>query len=105
MFMIRQGDVLVIEVSAIPDDVEPIARENGRAILAHGELTGHAHAIKDKHATLFRDPRLNEVFMQVIGAPVSLSHDEHGTIAIPPGNYRVIRQREYAPTAIRQVAD
>jgi hypothetical protein len=39
--MYRQGDVLIIPVAGIPDDSEPIARENGRIILAHGEVTGH----------------------------------------------------------------
>lgn len=105
-FMIRQGDVLVVAVDSIPKSVKPVAREVGRVILAHGELTGHAHAIKDSRATLFSDPKLNAMFMIVTGdAPVSLSHDEHDTIAIPPGNYRVIRQREYSPGAVRNVED
>jgi hypothetical protein len=55
---------------------------------------------------MFRDPKLNELFLMVEGdAPVALEHDEHDTIAIPPGNYKVIRQREYSPEAIRNVAD
>lgn len=104
--MYRQGDVLIVPVSSIPKEVEPIAREQGRAILAHGEATGHAHAVKDKRATLFRDPKLATVFMLVSGdEPVALEHDEHDSITIAPGNYQVIRQREYSPEAIRNVAD
>lgn len=104
--MYRQGDVLVIPVASIPKVVEPVAREGGRVVLAHGEVTGHAHAIRDKRAALFRDPKLMAVFMHVSGdAPVALEHDEHDTITIPPGNYQVIRQVEYTPAAIRQVAD
>ena len=104
--MFRQGDVLIIPVDTIPDSVKRVNREGGRVILAHGEVTGHAHAIKDRRATLFRDPKLNEVFLGVTGsAPVALGHDEHDTIAIPPGSYRIIRQREYSPEAIRNVAD
>lgn len=104
--MYRQGDVLVVPVSLIPKEVEPIAREHGRAILAHGEATGHAHAIKDQRAALFRDPKLAAVFMRISGdEPVALEHDEHSKIMIPPGDYAVIRQREYSPEAIRNVAD
>ena len=106
MRMFRQGDVLVVSVSEIPVSVEKVEREGGRVVLAHGEVTGHAHAIKGKPVSLFRDPKLAAVFMHVGGsAPVSLEHDEHDTIAIPPGKYRVIRQREYSPAEIRNVAD
>jgi hypothetical protein len=108
--MYRQGDVLIIPVEAIPEKLDPIDRENGRVVLAHGEVTGHAHAIKSEGAALFRDPKLMAVFMRVSGdAPVALEHEDHDTIMIPPGKYQVVRQREYAqsavPQAIRYVAD
>jgi hypothetical protein len=105
-FIARQGDVLIIGIAKLPTDLEQIDRENDRVVLAHGEVTGHAHAIKDKRATLFRDPKLAAIFMNVSGnEAVALEHDEHDTIQIPPGNFRVIRQREYSPAEIRQVAD
>jgi hypothetical protein len=34
-----------------------------------------------------------------------LVHDEHGTIELAPGDYRVTRQREYAPEVNRWVGD
>ena len=104
--MYRQGDVLIVPVKALPKNLEPVDREQGRVILAHGEVTGHAHAIKDQKAALFRDPKLAAIFMNVSAdGPVALEHEEHATIHIPPGNYQVIRQREYSPEAIRNVAD
>jgi hypothetical protein len=103
--MYRQGDVLIVPVNDVPVGVVPIDRDNGRVVLAYGEVTGHAHAIKAEGAALFRDPKLMAVFMTVTGDPVALEHDEHSTIVIPPGNYRVIRQREYTPEAIVNVAD
>lgn len=104
--MFRQGDVLIVPAEKIPVGVEPVKREGGRVILAHGEVTGHAHAIKDKRAALFLDPKLMAVFMHISGdAPVALEHDEHDTIQVPPGDYLVIRQREYSPEEIRNVAD
>src|SRR5438105_1859676 len=98
--MFRQGDVLIIPIASLPKQLEDVKRENGRVVLAHGEATGHAHAIKDKRAALFRDPKLAAIFMHISGdAPVALEHDEHETIQIPPGDYQVIRQREYSPEA------
>jgi hypothetical protein len=103
--MFRQGDVLLVPIKAMPKRVTAVQRESGRAVLAHGEATGHAHAIKDSRAALFRDPDMN-VFMQVGGnASVALEHEEHDPIPVPPGSYRVIRQREYTPGASRDVAD
>lgn len=106
-FIVRQGDVLIRRVKSIPANVEPIARENGRVVLAHGEVTGHAHAIAKPNAALFRDPALAAVFLLVTGdEPALLEHEEHSTIALAPGSYEVIRQREYvAPEIERQVAD
>ena len=96
--MFRQGDVLIIPIANLPAKLQKVPRENGRAVLAHGEVTGHAHAIKDQRAALFRDPKLAAIFMHVSGdSPVALEHDEHDTVQVPPGNYRIVRQREYSP--------
>jgi hypothetical protein len=103
----RQGDVLVERYAGqLPLGLEPIKRESGRVILAHGEVTGHAHAIKRPNAALFRDPKLAAIFLQVTGdGPALLEHEEHTTITLEPGDYQVIRQREYHPESIRQVED
>jgi hypothetical protein len=105
--MYRQGDVLLIPVESIPVKLKDMGRDGGRVVLAHGEATGHTHAIADERAALFRKVDGEAaVFMRVLGeAPVALVHDEHDTIMIPPGWYRVIRQREYSPGAIRNVED
>lgn len=45
-FQIRQGDVFLRPVKSLPAGCKPIQPENGvRFVLAHGEVTGHAHAI------------------------------------------------------------
>lgn len=98
----RQGDVLIIrDDSAKPG--KPIKRENGRVILAHGELTGHAHAIKAKSADLFELDEIDRLLK--VTKPVALEHEEHDTVKLPPGGYRIRIQKEYAPEAIRNVAD
>jgi hypothetical protein len=104
--MFRQGDVLIVPIARLPAGLKPVGREHGRLVLAYGEVTGHAHAIRDKRAALFRDSKLAAIFMHVSGdGPVALDHQEHDTIHIPPGDYQIIRQREYTPDAIRNVAD
>lgn len=101
----RQGDVLIVAVAKRPTGLKKAAREEGRIVLAHGEATGHAHAILDKGATLYGTD-LNNRFLEVLAeGGVDLVHEEHATITIPPGDYQIVRQREYTPEAVRYVAD
>jgi hypothetical protein len=103
----RQGDVLIERVSDLPATRTKLNREQGRVILAHGEVTGHAHAIADEHVDLFDTAdEAGVTYLEVRDAVAALEHDEHATIALEPGNYRVTRQREYvAPEIERPVAD
>jgi hypothetical protein len=98
----RQGDVLIERIPAIPAGVKPVVRDAGRIVLAYGEVTGHAHAIADVNALLFGDGE--DLYLEADGT-VTLRHEEHAPIEIPGGAYRVTRQREYSPEAIRSVAD
>jgi len=103
-FQIRQGDVLV-EAAKIPKSAKAEPRED-RVVLAHGEVTGHCHAFYSERVRMFRDDGLARAFIRVTGKePVELQHEEHGAVAHAPGDYEVIRQREYSPEAIRDVAD
>lgn len=92
----RQGDVLLSQVEEIPTDVREVVRDSGRIILAYGEVTGHAHAISapDSEATLLSTGE-NERFLRLV-AEVALEHEEHTTLSIPAGMYRVVQQREWA---------
>jgi hypothetical protein len=108
MTLIRQGDVLIIPVATIPTDTTPVKRDRGRVVLAYGEATGHAHTILHPDVTLVTQGEADELrmWMQVTSpAPVELTHDEHDTLLIPPGNYEVRRQREYQPEAPVWVTD
>lgn len=93
----RQGDVLLVRVE---EDVSGrphrrVARDAGRIVLAYGEATGHAHAVADAEAELI-ELETGERFL-VTPRGVSLRHEEHDPVELPPGTYRVVRQREYAP--------
>jgi hypothetical protein len=104
--MYRQGDILIVPIDSLPEGLEPVPAAGARIILAHGEATGHAHAISDRNATLFRDPRQTATFLLVPGEDqVALEHQEHETIALAPGLYRIVRQREYAAHSTRFAAD
>lgn len=100
--MMRQGDVMLVRVGRLPKGAKPRAAEGGRHILAHGEATGHAHAIAEAEAEMFTTE--DGVYLRSIGVS-TLRHEEHAPITIDKGVYRVVRQREYSPEAIRNVAD
>lgn len=103
--VLRQGDVGLVRVDSIPKNTVAVARDKGRIILAYGEVTGHAHAILDTAAELVRTADTNERFLKIM-ATCELQHEEHATITLPPGNYRVIQQVEYVPAELpRAVMD
>jgi hypothetical protein len=108
--MYRQGDILIVPVpeDEIPAAVRGLAPEprdeRGRMVLALGEATGHAHAVAAP-GELLRDAdplRPDHLHLPYGGR---LVHEEHAAIALPKGWFRVIRQREYVPGAVRVVAD
>jgi hypothetical protein len=98
--MFRQGDVLLVPVrpERLPEHARPLPRDaRGRLVLALGEATGHAHAVAAPDADLLASPEsVNERFLRIV-TEARLTHEEHAAIALPPGLYRVVRQREYAP--------
>jgi len=96
--MYRQGDLL-IEVANIPEGAKALATH----ILAKGEVTGHAHAIRGD-ATPYE---LDGVLYIHVEETATITHEEHAGITLPAGDYRVVRQREYNPyeRVAREVAD
>jgi hypothetical protein len=102
-FQARQGDVLVM-AEEMPKGAQQEMLEAGRIVLAHGEATGHAHAIRSQHATPFALPDKRR-FVLIQGGRAMLKHDEHGAVKVPPGTYRVVRQREWQDEEIRNVED
>lgn len=93
----RQGDVLLLQVSAPRAELKEVPREAGRIVLAHGEVTGHSHAIASKSARLAINEQTLERFLRA-KAPAVLEHEEHARVRLPPGNFEVRIQREYDPT-------
>jgi hypothetical protein len=102
----RQGDVLLECIPSLPKKLTKLARENGQLILAHGSATGHSHAVSTPRCDLHTSAaEPGVVFLEVRAAKAQLTHNEHATIVLPKGIYRVSRQSEYSPGAIRQMQD
>ncbi len=89
--MYRQGDILLVEVSQIPPRHHRVAGN----VLARGEATGHVHRIQQGIVVKTHD---TGALFVVAHSGTTLVHDEHGPIAIDPGKYQVIRQREFNPS-------
>lgn len=48
---VRQGDVLLMYVEKIPDDAQDDVKDkHGLAVLAYGEVSGHAHVVEESDA-------------------------------------------------------
>jgi hypothetical protein len=98
-----QGDIIL----ELVDNVAPGARlphdPDGTVVLARGELTGHRHGFYAGGVTMFRDDALARdmppwlyIGHVTVSAPsAELRHEEHATIALPAGTYRVRRQQEW----------
>lgn len=97
----RQGDVLLVP-AALPDDAQAVETK-GDAILAYGEVTGHAHRIKESAKVRVWSAGA-ERFLQVMET-TALTHEEHAPIALLPGVYKLPQQVEYAPRELQRVAD
>ena len=106
-FMARQGDILIKETENYNANncIKMERDEQDRIVLAYGESTGHAHAIKDKNAILMRDKDTNKIYLIILHNTADLIHEEHSTITLPSGLYEVKRQRQYTPEEIQYVAD
>ena len=105
----RQGDVLIERVTNVRlnrrKKIKRVGRDRGRIVLAYGEATGHAHAVLDREAELY-ETDLGERFLWVLAeGGVTVTHEEHAAITLPPGTYRIGIQREYEPRGARNVAD
>lgn len=91
----QQGDVLLIPAQ-LPDGAKPLST----AVLQKSEHTGHAHRLMGLPGNAFdvlefrHEERGTEKYA-VLKETVSLTHEEHKTIELPAGTYRIGIVREY----------
>lgn len=125
---LRQGDVQLQPVAALPHGCKELPPEGTRIVLAHSEVTGHAHAIYDHiaparqatpgaageiaEAAIARAQAKARLWAAPDGSrylevtePVTLRHEEHTAHTLHPGIYHLPTQVEYTPAELRRVAD
>ena len=87
MRLYQQGDVLIEEY-----DGDVVGELQNECVLAHGETTGHAHRIHNGAQLYVLE---GQMFLKVLMDNAVVTHEEHGHITIPRGNYRVRKVVEY----------
>ncbi|MCG8614513.1 MAG: hypothetical protein MI864_28705 [Pseudomonadales bacterium] len=102
-----QGDVNIFDCNDIPAGLEKAPlHSDGRPIVGHSE-TGHMHVVDGNSVTVYQQDDF--VSYLDVKKEVDIIHlrsfDTHKTITLPPGQYRITRQREYTPEGFRRAAD
>ena len=127
----QQGDVVMFQVDDETFDKYAKQNSNGNdsiidyntqshnnPILAFGEVTGHLHQIHmkdmlDAAEVTLHMGRWGEAGKDVPDAfevreePVTLTHEEHNPLVVPPGKYvvRIVREFDHITGRSRYVAD
>jgi len=101
---IRQGDILFVRVE---EELEGEQVEDG--VVAQGEATGHHHRVswddlKAGSAEVLRDGPRGDLAL-VVKKPSRVTHQEHDTVMLSEGNWKVVRQRELSAGEVRHVLD
>jgi hypothetical protein len=110
----QQGDVLLFKVDKkeLPKDAKTWDGKKVKGvknvrtpILQHGEATGHAHRITSP-GFQHLEGRFGERFL-MLTKQGTLSHEEHKTIILPPGLYkiRIVEEYDHFREVIRKVRD
>lgn len=87
MRMYRQGDILLIEVTELPDDLTEV----NSGVIREG-ITGHKHRVENARLSFARG--WGDITMYVSsGEPFQVTHPEHDTLNLPAGNYKIVIQR------------
>lgn len=103
---VRQGDILVHPVAGRARG-RVRAPEQGRVVLAHGEVTGHSHDVSESTvATQFEDTEFAGTTVLDVTAPTIVVHQEHSPVPLAARQYEVRRAEEWTDSdEPRQVAD
>ncbi len=115
----QQGDVLIKAIDALPaGNVERLST----AVLAEGEVTGHAHRIvrddlvagatEEKSLPTISSPSvevlkiLNKLYVRA-HKEWTVKHEEHHPVTVPPGLYEIgiVREADHMAGVVRRVAD
>lgn len=102
---LQQGDVLLKPIATLPKGATLVKPSKRGHVLAEGEVTGHHHRIEEiEDAELYRE---GERMLLAVEKETRLTHEEHGTITVPPGVYEIgiVREWDYLAEMERKVVD
>ena len=105
----RQGDVLLVAAAGLPAGLEPlpVPAHGIYPLASSGAPAGGSHLVPLSPAVRAFRPTGGggaAEWLQVTGGGVTLTHPEHAPLRVEPGVWRVVRQREYDPSAPRAAA-
>lgn len=116
---IRQGDVLLVYIDEIPANATLVATDDaGRAVLAYGEVSGHAHLVEARETgtvQYYRTPA-GERFLALL-AKTMVTHGtltdqgiaagtaDHTALLLRKGRLQQAFQVEDYGVEVRRVAD
>lgn len=112
----QQGDVLLYKIDRkeLPKDRKDWRGKKMKGVknvrtpvLQHGEVTGHAHRIASPgFQHLLSNSPFQERFL-VLKRSGLLSHEEHNTIKLPAGIYRIriVEEFDHFKQIVRKVVD
>ena len=124
----QQGDVVMFQVDKETfdkntrngDDCKTVynTQSHNNAVLAFGEVTGHKHQIHMKEMLDAAEVTLSMGYNRNAGEDVpegfevrketvTLKHEEHNPVDVPPGYYlvRIVREMDHITGRARYVAD
>jgi uncharacterized cupin superfamily protein len=100
----QQGDVQ-LETSSIPKSAKRIKS----LVVREGETTGHKHVLVCDNGTaeILREEK-GDMYVRVLDGSVTLTHEEHGPIVLPKGDYKILPgvfEYEYESEESKRVID
>lgn len=89
----RHGDIILQKSKNEPGEK---IKHQGSFVLAEGETTGHKHVISVPKLEDMIVTRLSDgSVLLTLKTDGTLTHEEHKTLPIKKGTYKVVREREY----------
>lgn len=104
MKTIRHGDIPLHKIDKLPEGLIEV-KHKGEYVLAEGETTGHMHRLRSNDMKVYTDS-FGERYL-VMGEIGEVSHEEHKTLKVGKGIYRVGKEREvdWFSQSVRKVID
>jgi len=94
---IRHGDVIITRITA--EEYENLHfPHKSDTVIAYGEATGHHHKLQAQAGqaqVLVNKSQETQAFS--VKSDTKLVHEEHATVTIPKGYYKVEFEKEYEP--------